>query len=76
MVVGYLGGYKDVGVAEVISLGAKKSAREEERRIFYCLACGSYSFKVVESKGEDWLACANCECWIIEFSLTRIVKDI
>jgi len=63
-------------MADVISLQGRKSAREEQRRIYNCIACKSYSFKIIESKGEDWLACANCEEWIQEFKLTRTRDDI
>jgi len=55
----------------VISLAAVKSARQPKRRIFYCIACGSYAFKIIEADGEDSLACANCEAWIYEFNLVR-----
>jgi hypothetical protein len=63
-------------MSEVVTLRPKVSAREPERRIFYCTACVCYSFKIVEFKGEDWLACANCEAWVQEFRLTRTRADI
>lgn len=58
---------------EVISLAAVKSARRSDEtnnvRIFRCIACDCYSFKVIEIRGESCLACANCETWIQEFDL-------
>jgi transcription elongation factor Elf1 len=60
----------------VISLEAHKSAREPLRRIFRCIACDSYQFKLIEVDGEDHISCANCEAWINEFNLVRTREDI
>lgn len=57
--------------SEVVSLEVVRSARRPERRIFRCIACGSYSFKIIEEDGEDSLACANCEAWIYEFDVVK-----
>jgi hypothetical protein len=62
--------------SQVISLAAVRSQRRPEVRIFCCVECRSYSFKIVELDGEDWLACANCENWIQEFKLIRTRDDI
>jgi transcription elongation factor Elf1 len=58
-------------MSDVISLAAHRSAREPERRIFHCVACGSYAFKIIEIAGEDHIGCANCEAWISEFAITK-----
>ena len=60
----------------VVSLAAERSARRSRDGgppvwIFRCLACGCYSFKLIEIDGEDNIACANCEAWIVEFDLRK-----
>jgi transcription elongation factor Elf1 len=55
----------------VVSLEARRSGRYPNRRIFRCLACGSYTFKIVEEDGTDFISCANCEGWINEFDVAK-----
>jgi transcription elongation factor Elf1 len=56
----------------VVTLAAVKSQRQPERRIFRCIACGSFTFKVIEQDGDDLiLSCANCEGWITDFAITK-----
>jgi len=61
---------------KIVSLEAWRSARDPERRIFRCTACGSSAFKVIEIDGEHHLGCANCEAWIDDFSLSRMREDL
>lgn len=65
-------------MSDVVNLKAWKSEREPDRRVFSCVACGSFAFKVIEIDGEDHLGCANCEAWINEFDLVRteVGKDL
>jgi len=58
---------------KVVSLAAVKSQRRSDEtnnvRLFRCIFCDCYSFKIIEFRGELSLACANCEEWIHEFDV-------
>jgi hypothetical protein len=56
----------------IVSLASRRSPRDDERKLFYCTACGCYSFKIIEIAGDLLLGCSNCEAWIgDEFTLAR-----
>lgn len=59
-------------MGEVISLAKHQSPREPLRRLFKCVACDSYHFKLIEIDGDDHIACAHCEAWITEFELVKL----
>jgi hypothetical protein len=63
-------------MGDIITLLPRRSQREPTRRIFSCIGCGGYSFKLLEIDGADHIACANCETWIREFELVRTRDDL
>jgi transcription elongation factor Elf1 len=58
-------------MGEVITLTQIQSPRDPLRRIYRCIHCSSFNFKIIEIDGEDHLGCANCETWINEFQVTK-----